>query len=192
MDKESEFTYLIGEYGMEDWPTNAVFEFGYNKGVVDGLEKYQKRSEDKKEAPVIEEPTEVDKTITLPFKRDIDAEKKSIENAIISFNEQMDEVIAFRELVNKTRKPSELLLNVSKDYLESNIETSLMGAFDFMEKQGPTVEKINDNPHYDIYYCGSSGIFDLKAGYIYDINKEKWVPDYISIKYNIADFSTVL
>ena len=63
MIKESEITYLIGEYGMEDWPTNAVFEFGYNKGVVDGLEKYQIRSEDKKEAPFIEEPTEVDKAI---------------------------------------------------------------------------------------------------------------------------------
>lgn len=192
MDKDSEINYLIGEYGMEDWPTNAVFEFGYNKGVVDSLEKYQKRSEDKKEAPVIEEPTEVDKPIALPFKRDIEAEKRSIEDAIISFNGQIDEVIAYRELVNRTRKPSEQLLNVKKDYLESNIETSLMGAFDFMEKQGPTVLKIDDNPHHDIYYCGSSHIFDLKAGYIYDVNKEKWVPDYISIKFNIADFNTVL
>jgi hypothetical protein len=191
MDKESEFTYLIGEYGMEDWPTNAVLEFGYNKGVVDGLEKYQKRSEGKKEAPVVEEPTEVDKPITLPFKRDIEAEKRSIEDAITCFNEQMDEVIALRKMVNKTRDNSSLL-NVDKDYLENNIKTSLMGAFDFMEQQGPSVEKIDDNPHHDVYYCGSSGIFDLEAGYIYDVNKSKWVPDYISIKYNIADFSTVL
>jgi len=43
---EEERAYLIGEYGMEDWPTQSVLEFGYNKGVEDTLKKIQKEKDD--------------------------------------------------------------------------------------------------------------------------------------------------